>query len=188
MTPYHQLVSDYARLLKQGRSFPLGTFPPAPRLPGAGRRPRATQGGVGAREGRRSRRTAVPVRWWPGRRAGMRARARLTRQSQKAARARPACRVEPRICDRVCGRSSPPPAPRRSSAASRASRPRRLRARRARKPPTQPLSRHSLRAPSSRRWSAARGDKEPADGGSYGTWRPVSPSPVSTRRSMALLN
>jgi LmbE family N-acetylglucosaminyl deacetylase len=31
MTPYHQLVSDYARLLKQGRSFPLGTFPPAPR-------------------------------------------------------------------------------------------------------------------------------------------------------------
>ena len=31
MTPYHQLVSDYARLLKQGRSFPLGTFGPAPR-------------------------------------------------------------------------------------------------------------------------------------------------------------
>ena len=31
MTPYHQLVSDYARLLKQGRSFPLGTFKPAPR-------------------------------------------------------------------------------------------------------------------------------------------------------------
>ncbi|HOX55735.1 MAG TPA: PIG-L family deacetylase [Candidatus Paceibacterota bacterium] len=32
MTPYHQLVSDYARLLKQGRTFPLGTFPPAPRV------------------------------------------------------------------------------------------------------------------------------------------------------------
>ena len=31
MTPYHQLVSEYARLLKQGRSFPLGTFPAAPR-------------------------------------------------------------------------------------------------------------------------------------------------------------
>ena len=31
MTPYHQLASEYARLLKQGRSFPLGTFPPAPR-------------------------------------------------------------------------------------------------------------------------------------------------------------
>jgi len=32
MTPYHQLVSDYARLLKQGRSFPLGTFGPPPRV------------------------------------------------------------------------------------------------------------------------------------------------------------
>lgn len=31
MTPYHQLVSDYARLLKARRSFPLATFPPAPR-------------------------------------------------------------------------------------------------------------------------------------------------------------
>ncbi|MCX6891952.1 MAG: PIG-L family deacetylase [Verrucomicrobia bacterium] len=31
MTPYHQLASDYARLLKQGRSFPLGTFKPTPR-------------------------------------------------------------------------------------------------------------------------------------------------------------
>lgn len=31
MTPYHQLVSGYTRLLKEGRSFPLGTFPPAPR-------------------------------------------------------------------------------------------------------------------------------------------------------------
>jgi len=31
MTPYHQLVSEYARLLKEGRSFPLGTFKPAPR-------------------------------------------------------------------------------------------------------------------------------------------------------------
>ncbi|HTL54140.1 MAG TPA: PIG-L family deacetylase [Candidatus Limnocylindrales bacterium] len=31
MTPYHQLVSEYVRLLKQGRAYPLGTFPPAPR-------------------------------------------------------------------------------------------------------------------------------------------------------------
>src|SRR3974377_1216103 len=31
MNPYHNLVADYARLLKQGRSFPLGTFAPAPR-------------------------------------------------------------------------------------------------------------------------------------------------------------
>jgi N-acetylglucosamine malate deacetylase 1 len=31
MTPYHQLVSDYARLLRHGRSLPLGTFKPAPR-------------------------------------------------------------------------------------------------------------------------------------------------------------
>ena len=31
MTPYHKLASDYARLLKEGRSFPLGTFKPAPR-------------------------------------------------------------------------------------------------------------------------------------------------------------
>src|SRR5512137_1003768 len=31
MTPYHKLVSDYSRLLKEGRSFPLGTFKPAPR-------------------------------------------------------------------------------------------------------------------------------------------------------------
>ena len=31
MTSYHKLVSDYARLLKEGRSFPLGTFKPAPR-------------------------------------------------------------------------------------------------------------------------------------------------------------
>jgi len=31
MTPYHQLVSDYVRLLKAGRSLPLGTFDPAPR-------------------------------------------------------------------------------------------------------------------------------------------------------------
>lgn len=29
MTPYHKLVSDYARLLKEGRSFPMGTFAPA---------------------------------------------------------------------------------------------------------------------------------------------------------------
>ena len=31
MTPYHKLVSEYARLLKEGRSYPLGTFKPAPR-------------------------------------------------------------------------------------------------------------------------------------------------------------
>ena len=31
MTPYHKLVYDYARLLKEGRSYPLGTFKPAPR-------------------------------------------------------------------------------------------------------------------------------------------------------------
>jgi len=31
MTPYHKLASNYARLLKEGRSFPLGTFKPAPR-------------------------------------------------------------------------------------------------------------------------------------------------------------
>jgi len=30
MTPYHQLVSEYQRLLKEGRSYPLGTFKPAP--------------------------------------------------------------------------------------------------------------------------------------------------------------
>jgi len=31
MTPYHKLVSDCARLLQEGRTFPLGTFQPAPR-------------------------------------------------------------------------------------------------------------------------------------------------------------
>jgi LmbE family N-acetylglucosaminyl deacetylase len=31
MTPYHKLVSDYAHLLKEGRTFPLGTFKSAPR-------------------------------------------------------------------------------------------------------------------------------------------------------------
>ncbi len=38
MTPYHQLVSQYVDLLKQGRSLPLGTFEPAARpklAPGA---------------------------------------------------------------------------------------------------------------------------------------------------------
>jgi N-acetylglucosamine malate deacetylase 1 len=29
MTPYHKLVADYARLLQQGKSLPLGAFPPA---------------------------------------------------------------------------------------------------------------------------------------------------------------
>jgi LmbE family N-acetylglucosaminyl deacetylase len=41
MTPYHQLVSDYARLLKQGRSYPLGTFKPAPRPEIASNAPKA---------------------------------------------------------------------------------------------------------------------------------------------------
>jgi len=41
MTPYHQLVSDYDRLLKQGRSFPLGTFKPAPRAEIPANAPRA---------------------------------------------------------------------------------------------------------------------------------------------------
>jgi len=31
MTPYHQFVSEYSRLLEKGRTYPLGTFPPAPR-------------------------------------------------------------------------------------------------------------------------------------------------------------
>jgi LmbE family N-acetylglucosaminyl deacetylase len=31
MTPYHKLVSEYQRLLKEGRTFPLGTFKPAAR-------------------------------------------------------------------------------------------------------------------------------------------------------------
>jgi hypothetical protein len=29
MNPYHQLVSDYARLIREGRKFPLGNFKPA---------------------------------------------------------------------------------------------------------------------------------------------------------------
>jgi LmbE family N-acetylglucosaminyl deacetylase len=31
MTPYHQLVSEYVRLLQSGRALPLGAFQPAPR-------------------------------------------------------------------------------------------------------------------------------------------------------------
>src|SRR5690242_6519486 len=31
MTPYHQLVSQYVDLLKEGRSFPLGGFKPVTR-------------------------------------------------------------------------------------------------------------------------------------------------------------
>jgi LmbE family N-acetylglucosaminyl deacetylase len=31
MNPYHQLVSDYARLIREGRNFPLGNFRPAGR-------------------------------------------------------------------------------------------------------------------------------------------------------------
>ena len=30
MHPYQRLVAEYARLLKEGRTYPLGTFPPAP--------------------------------------------------------------------------------------------------------------------------------------------------------------
>jgi N-acetylglucosamine malate deacetylase 1 len=31
MNPYHQLVSEYARLAREGKSYPLGKFPRAPR-------------------------------------------------------------------------------------------------------------------------------------------------------------
>jgi N-acetylglucosamine malate deacetylase 1 len=31
MNPYHRLVSEYARLLREGKSYPLGEFTPAPR-------------------------------------------------------------------------------------------------------------------------------------------------------------
>lgn len=31
MNPYHQLVTAYARFAREGRSYPLGGFPPAPR-------------------------------------------------------------------------------------------------------------------------------------------------------------
>src|SRR5207302_5664356 len=31
MTPYHRLVSEYARFAKEGRSYPLGSFAPLPR-------------------------------------------------------------------------------------------------------------------------------------------------------------
>src|SRR6266478_8232137 len=31
MNPYHHLVSEYERLLREGRAFQLGGFPPAPR-------------------------------------------------------------------------------------------------------------------------------------------------------------
>ena len=41
MTPYHQLVSEYTRLLKESRSLPLGEFPPAPRPELAPDAPRA---------------------------------------------------------------------------------------------------------------------------------------------------
>src|SRR5215831_2111337 len=41
MTPYHQLVSEYARLLKEGRSFPLGGFAPALRTEIAPEAPQA---------------------------------------------------------------------------------------------------------------------------------------------------
>src|SRR2546427_5565310 len=32
MTPYEHLVSEYARFAKEGKTYPLGTFPPRPRL------------------------------------------------------------------------------------------------------------------------------------------------------------
>ncbi len=41
MTPYHHLVSEYARLLGEGRTYPLGGFPPAPRPVLAPNAPRA---------------------------------------------------------------------------------------------------------------------------------------------------
>jgi N-acetylglucosamine malate deacetylase 1 len=41
MNPYHRLVSDYARLLKEGRSYPLGTFDPVSRPAIAPDAPRA---------------------------------------------------------------------------------------------------------------------------------------------------
>ena len=31
MNPYQHLVSEYARLLREGKSYPLGEFTPAPR-------------------------------------------------------------------------------------------------------------------------------------------------------------
>src|SRR6266446_1538875 len=31
MNPYHHLVSEHARLIKEGRTYPLGNFEPAPR-------------------------------------------------------------------------------------------------------------------------------------------------------------
>ncbi len=41
MTPYHKLVSDYARLLREGRTLPLGNFPPAARPAKAANAPKA---------------------------------------------------------------------------------------------------------------------------------------------------
>src|SRR5881296_4750163 len=32
MNPYEHLVSEYARFAKEGKTYPLGTFPPRPRL------------------------------------------------------------------------------------------------------------------------------------------------------------
>src|SRR5437762_12744842 len=31
MNPYHRLVTEYARLVREGKSYPLGGFSPAPR-------------------------------------------------------------------------------------------------------------------------------------------------------------
>src|SRR5919108_4354777 len=31
MNPYHHFVSEYARYAKEGRTYPLGNFPPMPR-------------------------------------------------------------------------------------------------------------------------------------------------------------
>jgi N-acetylglucosamine malate deacetylase 1 len=41
MTPYHQLVNDLARLVREGKQFPLGGFPPLPRTPRSADAPRA---------------------------------------------------------------------------------------------------------------------------------------------------
>jgi LmbE family N-acetylglucosaminyl deacetylase len=41
LNPYRQLVSDYARLLRESKSFPLGNLPPLPRLELAADAPKA---------------------------------------------------------------------------------------------------------------------------------------------------
>jgi N-acetylglucosamine malate deacetylase 1 len=41
MTPYHHLVNELARLIREGKQYPLGTFPPLPRTPRLPDAPRA---------------------------------------------------------------------------------------------------------------------------------------------------